>query len=193
MVSPTKYPRPHSQAYNLDKHCCWLLSGFYRGISPGVTGSLATGATYFGVIESTKTWLENANPNLSGHWSHFIAGAIGKHFCFIYLCFLSKIFMVLHNMFNFILVFYQPRGLHICTKKTFLASSFISHDTLLVQFLLGCMMPKDNFLCWFLDTAYIFFLDSRWYTWIFCICALWSHETKNANPRHPKILGISCS
>jgi len=53
------------------------LRGFYRGISPGVTGSLATGATYFGVIESTKTWLENANPNLSGHWSHFIAGAIG--------------------------------------------------------------------------------------------------------------------
>ena len=28
----------------------------------------------FGVIESTKTWLEIANPNLSGHWSHFIAG-----------------------------------------------------------------------------------------------------------------------
>jgi len=44
--------------------------------------SLTTGATYFGVIESTKTWLENANPNLSGHWSHFIAGAIGKHFHF---------------------------------------------------------------------------------------------------------------
>jgi len=59
-----------------------LISGFYRGISPGVTGSLATGATYFGVIESTKTWLENANPNLSGHWSHFIAGAIGNHFRF---------------------------------------------------------------------------------------------------------------
>ena len=54
------------------------ISGFYRGISPGVTGSLATGATYFGVIESTKTWLENANPNLSGHWSHFIAGGIGE-------------------------------------------------------------------------------------------------------------------
>ncbi len=53
------------------------FSGFYRGISPGVTGSLATGATYFGVIESTKTWLEHSNPNLSGHWSHFIAGGIG--------------------------------------------------------------------------------------------------------------------
>ena len=47
-----------------------------------MTGSLTTGATYFGVIESTKTWLENDNPNLSGHWSHFIAGAIGKHFHF---------------------------------------------------------------------------------------------------------------
>ncbi|XP_078164369.1 uncharacterized protein LOC144559240 [Carex rostrata] len=53
------------------------LRGFYRGIAPGVTGSLATGATYFGVIESTKTWLEEVNPNLSSHWSHFIAGAIG--------------------------------------------------------------------------------------------------------------------
>ncbi|CAL9049972.1 unnamed protein product [Musa banksii] len=53
------------------------LRGFYRGITPGVTGSLATGATYFGVIESTKKWLEEVNPRLSGHWSHFIAGAIG--------------------------------------------------------------------------------------------------------------------
>ncbi|OAY74546.1 putative mitochondrial carrier, partial [Ananas comosus] len=53
------------------------LKGFYRGISPGVTGSLATGATYFGIIESTKKWLEEVNPNLSGHWSHFIAGAVG--------------------------------------------------------------------------------------------------------------------
>lgn len=55
-----------------------FFSGFYRGITPGVTGSLATGATYFGVIESTKQWIEEVNPNLSGHWSHFIAGAIGK-------------------------------------------------------------------------------------------------------------------
>ncbi|CAL9151608.1 unnamed protein product [Musa hybrid cultivar] len=53
------------------------LRGFYRGITPGVTGSLATGATYFGVIESSKKWLEEVNPSLSGHWSHFIAGAIG--------------------------------------------------------------------------------------------------------------------
>lgn len=53
------------------------LKGFYRGILPGVTGSLATGATYFGVIESTKNWIEKVNPNLSGHWSHFIAGAVG--------------------------------------------------------------------------------------------------------------------
>lgn len=53
------------------------LSGFYRGITPGVTGSLATGATYFGVIESTKKWIETSHPNLGGHWAHFIAGAIG--------------------------------------------------------------------------------------------------------------------
>ncbi|XP_059641880.1 uncharacterized protein LOC132283863 isoform X2 [Cornus florida] len=53
------------------------LKGFYRGIAPGVTGSLATGATYFGVIESTKKWIEESHPNLNGHWAHFIAGAIG--------------------------------------------------------------------------------------------------------------------
>ncbi|CAF2058992.1 unnamed protein product [Brassica napus] len=51
--------------------------GFYRGIAPGVTGSLATGATYFGVIESTKKWIEESHTNLGGHWVHFIAGAIG--------------------------------------------------------------------------------------------------------------------
>ncbi|XP_075662427.1 uncharacterized protein LOC142631943 [Castanea sativa] len=53
------------------------LRGFYRGIIPGVTGSLATGATYFGVIESTKKWIEESHPGLGGHWAHFIAGALG--------------------------------------------------------------------------------------------------------------------
>ncbi|KAL3513053.1 hypothetical protein ACH5RR_025770 [Cinchona calisaya] len=53
------------------------LAGFYRGITPGITGSLATGATYFGVIESTKNWIEKSHPNLGGHWAHFLAGAIG--------------------------------------------------------------------------------------------------------------------
>lgn len=42
-----------------------------------MTGSLATGATYFEVIESTKKWLDAEHPNLGGHWSHFIAGAVG--------------------------------------------------------------------------------------------------------------------
>ncbi|WCJ26490.1 Mitochondrial substrate carrier family protein [Euphorbia peplus] len=51
--------------------------GFYRGIGPGVLGSLATGATYFGFIESTKKWIEESHPNLGGHWAHFIAGGIG--------------------------------------------------------------------------------------------------------------------
>jgi hypothetical protein len=45
---------------------------------PGVTGSLATGATYFGDIESTKKWIEDSHPSLGGHWAHFIAGAVGK-------------------------------------------------------------------------------------------------------------------
>jgi len=113
-----------------------LFSGFYRGISPGVTGSLATGATYFGVIESTKTWLEIANPNLSGHWSHFIAGAIGKHsiFCFSVFYFL-KIFMTLLNVVRFVLCFFTEHGdfiSAICTNKLFLAPPFVSYDTLLV-------------------------------------------------------------
>lgn len=61
-------------------HTVWAsdgLRGFYRGIAPGVTGSLATGATYFGVIESTKKWIDDTHPNLGGHWAHFIAGAVG--------------------------------------------------------------------------------------------------------------------
>jgi hypothetical protein len=48
---------------------------------------LATGATYFGVIESDKTWLGNANPNLS-HCSHFITGRIGENFL-SYICCIS--------------------------------------------------------------------------------------------------------
>lgn len=59
--------------------CVWAdnFVGFYRGITPGVTGSLATGATYFGFIESTKKWIEESHPGLGGHWAHFIAGAVG--------------------------------------------------------------------------------------------------------------------
>ncbi|KAG2399011.1 S-adenosylmethionine carrier 1 [Vigna angularis] len=53
------------------------LKGFYRGAIPGITGSLATGATYFGVIESTKKWIEDSHPSLRGHWANFIAGAVG--------------------------------------------------------------------------------------------------------------------
>ncbi|KAL0342428.1 UNVERIFIED_CONTAM: Mitochondrial magnesium exporter 1 [Sesamum calycinum] len=53
------------------------LAGFYRGIAPGIMGSLATGATYFGVIESTKKWMEESHPTLGGHWAHFISGALG--------------------------------------------------------------------------------------------------------------------
>lgn len=55
-----------------------VFVGFYRGVTPGVTGSLATGATYFGFIESTKKWIEESHPSLGGHWAHFIAGAVGK-------------------------------------------------------------------------------------------------------------------
>ncbi|KAF9624204.1 hypothetical protein IFM89_008142 [Coptis chinensis] len=51
--------------------------GFYRGVTPGITGSLATGAIYFGVIKSTKKWIEESHPDRSGHWAHFIAGGVG--------------------------------------------------------------------------------------------------------------------
>ncbi|KAK9669125.1 hypothetical protein RND81_13G111000 [Saponaria officinalis] len=53
------------------------LRGFYRGVTPGVTGSIATGATYFGFIESTKKWIDESHPSLGGHWSHFLAGGMG--------------------------------------------------------------------------------------------------------------------
>ena len=65
--------------------CVSLCSGFYRGISPGATGSFATGATY---LESTKTWMEHANPNLRGHWSHFIAAGIGIAIIFLWSSYL---------------------------------------------------------------------------------------------------------
>ncbi|XP_050226035.1 uncharacterized protein LOC126675436 isoform X2 [Mercurialis annua] len=58
-------------------HAADGLKGFYRGVAPGVIGSLATGATYFGFIESTKKWIEESHPGLGGHWAHFIAGALG--------------------------------------------------------------------------------------------------------------------
>ncbi|CAO2826857.1 unnamed protein product [Amaranthus hypochondriacus] len=54
------------------------IRGFYRGVAPGVTGSLATGATYFGFIESTKKWIEKSHPGLGGHWVHFFAGGVGE-------------------------------------------------------------------------------------------------------------------
>lgn len=55
----------------------FLGIGFYRGVAPGLTGSLATGATYFGFIESTKKWIEESHPSLGGHWAHFLAGGMG--------------------------------------------------------------------------------------------------------------------
>ena len=57
-----------------------IFLGFYRGVIPGVTGSLVTGATYFGFIESTKKWIEESHPSLGGHWAHFLSGGMGKCF-----------------------------------------------------------------------------------------------------------------
>ncbi|KAH9557752.1 hypothetical protein CY35_07G101200 [Sphagnum magellanicum] len=53
------------------------VRGLYRGVVPGLTGSMVTGATYFGFIESSKDWLEGKHPNLAGPWAHFLAGATG--------------------------------------------------------------------------------------------------------------------
>ncbi|CAK9232077.1 unnamed protein product [Sphagnum troendelagicum] len=53
------------------------VRGLYRGVVPGLTGSMVTGATYFGFIESSKDWLEGEHPNLAGPWAHFLAGATG--------------------------------------------------------------------------------------------------------------------
>lgn len=53
------------------------IRGLYRGITPGMIGSFATGATYFGFIETTRSWLQERHPGLSGPLSHFFAGAIG--------------------------------------------------------------------------------------------------------------------
>ncbi|KAG0557139.1 hypothetical protein KC19_11G105200 [Ceratodon purpureus] len=53
------------------------VRALYRGVVPGLTGSMITGATYFGFIESTKDWLEHERPNLAGPWAHFCAGAMG--------------------------------------------------------------------------------------------------------------------
>lgn len=53
------------------------VRALYRGVVPGLTGSMITGATYFGFIESTKDWLEEERPNLAGPWVHFCAGAMG--------------------------------------------------------------------------------------------------------------------
>ncbi|KAG6553773.1 hypothetical protein Mapa_004688 [Marchantia paleacea] len=54
------------------------VRGFYRGVVPSFIGSLVTGATYFGFIETTKDWLEYSKPSLTGPWAHFLAGAIGE-------------------------------------------------------------------------------------------------------------------
>ncbi|GMG98782.1 hypothetical protein Nepgr_000622 [Nepenthes gracilis] len=53
------------------------LRGFYRGVTPGLTGSLTTGATYFDFVESAKKWIEKSHPGLGGHWGHFLAGGVG--------------------------------------------------------------------------------------------------------------------
>lgn len=47
----------------------WVLF-FYREEATGVTGSLAIGVAYFGVIESTKKWIEETHVNLRGPWAN---------------------------------------------------------------------------------------------------------------------------
>ncbi|MCO5571792.1 hypothetical protein L7F22_025540 [Adiantum nelumboides] len=51
--------------------------GLYRGLPAGMAGSFATGATYFGLIEMARAWINERHPGLSGPLSHFCAGAVG--------------------------------------------------------------------------------------------------------------------
>lgn len=53
------------------------LKGLYRGIVPAMTGSVVSGATYFGCIEGTKEWLFSRRPDLSSPWFTFVSGASG--------------------------------------------------------------------------------------------------------------------
>lgn len=90
---------------------CWLCSALYRGVVPGITGSMVTGATYFGFIESTKDWLKNERPNVANPWAHFCAGAIGtalKH-CTL-LCSLFGGFISTWYKFLMLLCKYDDRA-----------------------------------------------------------------------------------
>lgn len=53
------------------------VRGLYRGLPAGMAGSFATGATYFGLIELTRAWINERHPALAGPVSHFCAGAVG--------------------------------------------------------------------------------------------------------------------
>eukprot|EP00252_Welwitschia_mirabilis_P023030 TRINITY_DN6404_c0_g1_i2.p1 TRINITY_DN6404_c0_g1~~TRINITY_DN6404_c0_g1_i2.p1 ORF type:complete len:260 (-),score=40.72 TRINITY_DN6404_c0_g1_i2:211-990(-) len=55
---------------------CWC-SGLYRGIVPALTGSVISGATYFGCIEVSRECLYATRPDLSNHCLTFLSGAIG--------------------------------------------------------------------------------------------------------------------
>ncbi|KAJ6887591.1 LOW QUALITY PROTEIN: mitochondrial substrate carrier family protein E [Populus alba x Populus x berolinensis] len=71
--------------------------GFYRGITPGVTGSLATGATYFGFIESAKKWIEESHPSLGGHWAHFIFVSCWRYTWFVCICSINETTHAVHK------------------------------------------------------------------------------------------------
>lgn len=56
-----------------------FLNGlFLEGLTPGVTGSIATGATYFVSLSRPECGLKNHIQTLGDLRSHFIAGAVGR-------------------------------------------------------------------------------------------------------------------
>ena len=70
------------------------------------------GATYFGVIESTKKWIEETHPNLGGHWAHFIAGAVGKSLSYmIPVLLVDGILFILHTLSSFGMC-HSPKARH---------------------------------------------------------------------------------
>eukprot|EP00850_Spirogloea_muscicola_P003988 SM000016S01976 [mRNA] locus=s16:987099:989960:+ [translate_table: standard] len=54
------------------------IKGLYRGVGPALTGSLVTGAFYFGFIDISREMLAGAHQPLIGPLSHFAAGATGE-------------------------------------------------------------------------------------------------------------------
>ncbi|MCO5612996.1 hypothetical protein L7F22_067269 [Adiantum nelumboides] len=57
--------------------------GLYQGLPIGMAGSFAAGATYFGLIEMARAWINERHLGLSGPLTHFCAVAVGDSLGFV--------------------------------------------------------------------------------------------------------------